>query len=126
MLQYARSDTHFLLYIYDSLRNALLDRDLNSNDSAEPQNSLRTVLDRSQETALRTYRRESYDFETGHGPGGWDTLAQKWNKALSGVNLEVYRCVHHWRDKIAREEDESTGFVWLYSANFATVLSHIS
>ena len=26
MLLYARSDTHYLLYIYDCLRNALLDR----------------------------------------------------------------------------------------------------
>ncbi|TDL23207.1 hypothetical protein BD410DRAFT_173443 [Rickenella mellea] len=105
MLQYARSDTHFLLYIYDNLRNALLDRG-NGQDSL-----IRTVLERSEQTALRTYVKEVYDFETGTGPGGWDTLSQKWNKSLSGMQMAVFRCVHAWRDKVARSEDESTRYV---------------
>lgn len=102
MLDYARSDTHFLLFIYDNLRNALLDRAGGQPDL------VRTVLKRSEETSLRTYEKEVYDYETGLGPGGWDTLASKWNKALSGLQFEVFRAVHGWRNRIAREEDEST------------------
>lgn len=144
MLAYARSDTHFLLYIYDNLRNALLDRAQSRTQSraqspsasapaskpgsplptsGNPAHSLvRLVLSRSEETALRVYEKETYDAE-GSGPGGWDTLARKWNKGAliasaqeptSGplaMQRAVYRCVHAWRDRIAREEDESTRYI---------------
>lgn len=69
------------------------------------------------------YEKEIYDAEFGLGPGGWDTMARKWNKAAlmrmadgtvasSAANVQraVYRAVHAWRDKIAREEDESTRY----------------
>ena len=62
-----------------------------------------------------------YDIAEGGGPGGWDTLARKWNKGALTAGAEaqastgsayavqraVYRTVHAWRDRIAREEDES-------------------
>jgi exosome complex exonuclease RRP6 len=98
MLQYARSDTHFLLYIYDNLRNALLDRATSRAQSrAQSPSTLHTtsnssssgnaayelikqVLARSEETALRLYEKEVYDEEGGSGSNGWDTLARKWNK----------------------------------------------
>lgn len=135
MLHYARSDTHFLLYIYDNLRNALLDRSQSQSrsqsrsqspigknditgtpggDSADPDALLREVLSRSADTALRVYEREIYDAEGGAGPGGWDTLAKKWNKTAftaahgRGTKLSVYKAVHGWRDSVARSEDEST------------------
>ncbi|KAI0643061.1 ribonuclease H-like domain-containing protein [Trametes meyenii] len=137
MLQYARSDTHFLLFVYDNLRNALLDRaqsraqsPSSSNNTPTPESVLppahtlvREVLTRSEETALRVYEKEVYDSEGGSGPGGWDTLARKWNKAalmstsseregaVANVQREVYRTVHAWRDRVAREEDESTRYV---------------
>ena len=103
MLKYARSDTHFLLYIYDNLRNALLDR-----GSEHDIDCLQEALNRSKETALRVYERETYDFETGKGPGGWYPLLQKWNKSYSGAQLLIFRHVHRWRDQLARTEDEST------------------
>ena len=124
MLKYARADTHFLLYVYDNLRNALLDRA--ASRSASPTTSragsptapdafVREVLSRSAETALRVYSPESYDAEGGTGPIGWDALARRWNKpafgidGALGVQREVFRAVHVWRDRVAREEDESTG-----------------
>jgi exosome complex exonuclease RRP6 len=135
MLHYARSDTHFLLYIYDNLRNALLDRaqsrassppdgDVVPNSSRlrpgqDPAHALvREVLNRSEDTALRRYEREMYDLEDGTGPGGWDTMAKKWNKSLltkaagsaGGVQKDVYRAMHAWRDRVARMEDESTRY----------------
>ncbi|GJE91818.1 Exosome complex exonuclease rrp6 [Phanerochaete sordida] len=128
MLDYARSDTHFLLFIYDNLRNALLDRAQSraqspsdapsSSHTGDPQHALvREVLSRSEETALRVVEREVYDAEDGSGPSGWDTLARKWNKgALMAGEREtprrrIYKAVHAWRDRVAREEDESTRYV---------------
>ncbi|ETW81983.1 hypothetical protein HETIRDRAFT_318347 [Heterobasidion irregulare TC 32-1] len=135
MLAYARSDTHFLLYIYDNLRNALLDRALSREQSRAQSPSaantvasrppsvelteslVREVLSRSAETALRVYEKEFYDEDGGTGSSGWDTMARKWNKvALSadgpnGMRKEVYKAVHAWRDKTAREEDESWRYV---------------
>ncbi|KAJ7047939.1 hypothetical protein C8F04DRAFT_1023035 [Mycena alexandri] len=140
MLQYARSDTHFLLFIYDNLRNALLDRAVSRAQSKSRSSSparhsppiamntppeqalIRQALARSEETALRTYEKDVYDSEGGGGSGGWDSLARKWNKGglvaaaetpLGSETLQraVYRCVHAWRDEIARAEDESTRYV---------------
>ncbi|KAK7464754.1 exosome nuclease subunit [Stygiomarasmius scandens] len=142
MLNYARSDTHFLLYIYDNLRNALLDRSRSttpsntpppnplpsslSEDQGHDETSLvKEVLKRSAETSLRVYEKEMYDSEGGTGSGGWDSLARKWNKvnlmadyippsvggATAGLPRAVFKAVHAWRDRISREEDESTRFI---------------
>ena len=125
MLKYARSDTHFLLYIYDNLRNALLDRSQTASQSQQTSASsplerglLEQALARSAETSLRVYTKEPYDAFGGSGQNGWDKLAKKWNKialtaggpgvGVGAMQREVYRCVHGWRDKVAREEDEST------------------
>lgn len=105
MLRYARSDTHFLLYIYDNLRNALLDR---ANDE---HTLLKTCLERSSETTLRVPEAEVYDYNTGQGPGGWNSLMNKWGRAFAGSQLAVFKAVHSWRDKAARTEDESTRYV---------------
>lgn len=112
MLEYARSDTHFLLYIYDNLRNALLDQPSEPSSSSDPdQNLMQTVLARSSETTLRTYEKDTYDPEGG-GSGGWDTMAKRWNKGglmkgSFGAQSRVYRSLHAWRDRVGREEDES-------------------
>ena len=123
MLKYARADTHYLLYVYDNLRNALLDRAVSraasptsrAGSPTAPDAFVREVLSRSAETALRVYAPDPYDAEGGTGFNGWDTLARRWNKPTLGVDgalsvqREVFHAVHVWRDRIAREEDESTG-----------------
>jgi exosome complex exonuclease RRP6 len=120
MLLYARSDTHFLIYIYDNLRNALLDRAQTSPSETpspptnrDPAHALvYEVLSQSEETALHVYEKEVYDPEGG-GTGGWDNMAKKWNKgmltsgALDSLERETYKRLHAWRDRVAREEDES-------------------
>ncbi|KAL7411457.1 hypothetical protein BDY24DRAFT_131367 [Mrakia frigida] len=102
MLHYARSDTHYLLYIYDSLLNALISRssprssptppDGSSSSSSSSSSSiatptplttphlLRTVLQRSEDTCRRRYSRELYDSLDGSGPQGYRLLAKKWGK----------------------------------------------
>ena len=130
MLLYARSDTHFLLFIYDNLRNALLDRARTSpfetlSPSSDAEHTLiHEVLARSETTTLRIYEKELPDEENGSGPGGWDTLAKKWNKgslmrdALPSLQRELYTRLHGWRDRVARDEDESR----TYGSNYSTCL----
>ncbi|WWC66443.1 uncharacterized protein I206_100345 [Kwoniella pini CBS 10737] len=125
MLHYARSDTHYLLYIYDNLRNALLEQssrpptpDPNGNEiivttRRNPQQAMRDVLGRSADTALRLFEKDEYNEETGKGSGGWMSQARKW---LSKDMLEKepgwqWRKIHAWRDKLARELDESPIFI---------------
>ncbi|KAH9165953.1 hypothetical protein EDB89DRAFT_2006662 [Lactarius sanguifluus] len=103
MLKYARADTHFLLYVYDNLQNALLDRAVSrgvspTNRTGSPTASdtfVREVLSRSAETALCGYSPDPYDAE--------DMLARQWNKPTLCVDAEptVQR-------KVFRSEDEST------------------
>jgi len=63
------------------------------------------------------YTKEPYDAVSGSGPNGWDGLAKNWNKpsmmATGSENVQrmVYRAVHEWRDRVAREADESTQYV---------------
>jgi exosome complex exonuclease RRP6 len=83
-----------------------------------PDALVREVLSRSTEIPLRIYNPESYDEERGAEMNGWETLARKWNKpalgtdVVSGMRRENFEAVHVWRDRVAREEDESTGYVF--------------
>ncbi|KAG0238407.1 exosome nuclease subunit [Actinomortierella wolfii] len=106
MLEYARSDTHFLLYIYDRMRNSLLER-----GNPTTHNLMWAVLKRSEETSLRKYEKEVYDAEGGDGPNGWRLLYSKWNRALDRQQFAVFLALHAWRDQTAREEDESIRYV---------------
>ncbi|KAK9762960.1 exosome nuclease subunit [Basidiobolus ranarum] len=106
MLKYARTDTHYLLYIYDRMRNELINK---SNPATL--NLLLATLDRSKETALRTYEKELYNPVTGEGPGGWRNLYNKWNRAMDYRQLAVFKTLHAWRDQTARDEDESTRYI---------------
>jgi len=78
---------------------------------------MREVLSRSEETSLRLHQTENYDEQEGSGPGGWDTIARKWNKvaftkvARRSTPKSIYLRVHDWRDRVAREEDESATYV---------------
>ncbi|KAF9435230.1 exosome nuclease subunit [Entomortierella beljakovae] len=106
MFNYARSDTHFLLYIYDRMRNALLDK---SNPTTH--NLLQATLLRSSETCLKKHEKEIYDAESGEGPGGWRNMYSKWNRSLNNVQFAVFKALHAWRDQLARDEDESIRYV---------------
>ncbi|CAG8492553.1 1495_t:CDS:10 [Funneliformis caledonium] len=105
MLNYARADTHYLLYIYDRMRNELITR----SDSTTL-NLLRVVLERSAETSLKMYSKLEYS-ENGEGIGGYKRLQARKNKSFDYQQLAVFKVLHAWRDRIAREEDESTGYV---------------
>lgn len=108
MLDYACSDTHFLLYIYDNMRNQLIEKAKNLSDEDNP---LNTVLQNSKETALQCYERDVYDEVRGTGAAGWKKMLSKASMQLSKEQLSVFRAVHQWRDRVARENDDSVNFV---------------
>ena len=105
MFNYARSDTHFLLYIFDNIRNELVD----ASDLSQPEGNLvMTVMNNSKQEALQRYERPIYDFERGSGSMGWYNLLCRTPALFNREQFSVFRAVHQWRDQVARQEDEST------------------
>ncbi|KAJ5808548.1 hypothetical protein N7474_009817 [Penicillium riverlandense] len=100
MFDYARSDTHYLLYIYDLLRNELVE------SSTKAANHIDYVLERSKNEALQRYERPVYDAANGLGPGGWYDLLSRNPGVLPKEQFAVFKAVHQWRDEVARAEDE--------------------
>lgn len=113
MLTYARSDTHFLLYIFDNIRNALLEHKATGYVAPEDpeSNKMKYTLEQSKETALRLYERESYDAENGMGTIGWRNMFGRSNDSLNVMQVAVFKAVHNWRDTTARMEDEGHHYV---------------
>jgi exosome complex exonuclease RRP6 len=107
MFNYARSDTHFLLYIFDCIRNELLEK----SNLSDPENKMASVLRNSEEVSLRLYEREHYDVAGGDGAMGWRNLLGRSQEGLNPMQVSVFKAVHHWRDTIARTEDESVNYV---------------
>ena len=105
MLKYARADTHYLLYIYDRVRNELIQR------SAANENLLRVALQRSAGIASQKHEKEVYDLETGEGPNGWKGRLRKWQHPMTTQQMAVFKALHQWRDVTAREQDESVRYV---------------
>ena len=104
MFDYARSDTHFLLYVYDNMRNELVDK---SESMEEGETLIDAVLEESKKVALRKYEREFYDTNRGMGPTGWYNMLIRTPTLFTKEQFSVFRAVHHWRDEIARRHDES-------------------
>ncbi|XP_066931210.1 exosome complex component 10-like isoform X2 [Clytia hemisphaerica] len=98
MVRYAREDTHYLLYIYDCMRNQLMDR------GNEMKNLIRSVYSKSASICLSLYEKPRF-FTDSH----WMAY-QKYRGRLNQQQLECFRLLYEWRDKISREEDESYGY----------------
>jgi exosome complex exonuclease RRP6 len=108
MFYYARSDTHYLLYIYDMLRNELAALSTQDNHDGNP---IDYVLQKSKEVSLQRYEHPICDSETGAGNRGWFNTLLKSSALYNGEQFAVYKAVHKWRDDIARREDESPVFI---------------
>ncbi|XP_075046293.1 exosome complex component 10 isoform X2 [Mixophyes fleayi] len=99
MINYAQADTHYLLHIYDKMRTALL-------DAANGQKNLvQLVWQRSKEICLKKFVKPIYTEEL------YLEIYQKQKKHLNTQQLSAFRLLFAWRDKMARQEDESTGYV---------------
>ncbi|KAI1086637.1 ribonuclease H-like domain-containing protein [Rostrohypoxylon terebratum] len=112
MFYYARSDTHYLLYIYDMMRNELL-RQPSGKDL------MLQVVKKSKDTSLRRHEIFNYDAEGGQGPSGWYNQLIRYSAGkYSKEQFSVFRAVHKWRDEVARREDESTVYIMNMSTLF--------
>lgn len=103
MFDYARSDTHFLLFIYDCVRNELLEK---SELSVEDGDLIAEVLTKSKGEALQRYEHSFYDEARGQGSGGWYNMLSHTPALFNKEQFAVFRAVHQWRDRVARNEDE--------------------
>lgn len=110
LVDYARSDTHYLLYIYDNMRNELIERSDFSAPNHE-KDKVHDVCERSKEYALQRYEHPIYDLEAGSGPAGWYKLLSRTPASLTKQQFAVFRALHQWRDETAREQDDSINYV---------------
>ncbi|CAD5216359.1 unnamed protein product [Bursaphelenchus xylophilus] len=94
-LQYARCDTHFLLPAFKKLCIRLNESDDFDSLSSE-------IFNKSKGICLKVFEQPIFDEE------GYRALAIK---ELNNRQLYVLRCLWEWRDRTAREEDESLDFV---------------
>ncbi|XP_072537142.1 exosome complex component 10 [Salminus brasiliensis] len=99
MLTYAQADTHYLLYVYDRLRADLF-------DAANGQSNLvQVVWSKSKDLCLKKYVKPIFTEES------YMELYRKQKKSFNSQQLAAFRHLYGWRDKLARVEDESTGYV---------------
>lgn len=109
MLYYARSDTHFLLYIYDCVRNDLIE---SSNPNVPDGNLLQEALKKSRQQSLARHEHATFDAETGQGTRGWYSyVVKQGHLAFKQEQFAVFRALWKWRDDTARKEDDSPNFV---------------
>nr|POE93257.1 exosome complex exonuclease rrp6 [Quercus suber] len=110
LFDYARSDTHYLLYIFDCMRNELIQKSDFSIPDQE-NDKIWDVLHKSSETALQRYEHPVYDYELGQGPGGWYKMFSRTSLSLNKEEFAVLRAVHKWRDDTARQQDDSVHYI---------------
>uniref|UniRef100_A0A671FGI0 Exosome complex component 10 n=1 Tax=Rhinolophus ferrumequinum TaxID=59479 RepID=A0A671FGI0_RHIFE len=99
MLNYARDDTHYLLYIYDKLRLELWER-----GNGQP-SQLQVVWQRSRDICLKKFVKPIFTDES------YLELYRKQKKHLNTQQLTAFQLLFAWRDKTARREDESYGYI---------------
>ncbi|XP_058085800.1 protein RRP6-like 2 isoform X2 [Magnolia sinica] len=102
MIKYAREDTHYLLHIYDLMRGRLLSA---STESESGGDLLLEVYKRSYDICMQLYEKElltSTSYLHIYGLQGAD---------FNSRQLAIVAGLSEWRDIIAREEDESTGYI---------------
>ncbi|KAJ3493345.1 hypothetical protein NLG97_g4793 [Lecanicillium saksenae] len=109
MLYYARSDTHYLLHIYDQVRNDLIS---SSNRGVPEQDLIGRALQKSKDLSLSRHVHPGYNEETGEGPRGWYNYVLKHSHlSYDASQFTMFRTIWKWRDDTARKEDESPNFV---------------
>ncbi|XP_073062727.1 protein RRP6-like 2 isoform X1 [Primulina eburnea] len=102
MIAYAREDTHYLLYIYDVLRQKLLMSAAESENSDPP---LTEVYKRSYDICCQLYEKELLT------DNSYLYIYGLQDAVLNAKQLAVVSGLYEWRDVVARAEDESTGYV---------------
>lgn len=95
MFEYARSDTHYLLYIFDRLRTEL----------CKKEGLLKEAWMRAAKICRKRHTRIRYDANMGK------YLAAKHALGFDAHQVRMLEELCRWRDRVAREEDESLIYV---------------
>ncbi|XP_063602725.1 exosome complex component 10 homolog [Penaeus indicus] len=98
-LEYARQDSHYLLYVYDLMRNELIERGNQLN------NLITAVYSRSVDICLKRYEKPFI------GPDSHMDLYRRSRKTYDAKQMYALRELYLWRDNVAREQDESPDYV---------------
>ncbi len=99
LLKYAQQDTHYLLYIYDNMKNDLL------HHASGLSTLLKGVFLDSKIVCLKRYIKPIIT------ENSYKDLYLKSKRSYDNQRLYAFREIFVWRDKIAREEDESLPYV---------------
>ncbi|KAJ6693922.1 hypothetical protein OIU85_004686 [Salix viminalis] len=102
MIRYAREDTHYLLHIYDLMRDLLLSKP-NDNENADP--PLLEVYKRSYDVCMQLYEKELFTENSYLNMYGLPSAG------FNAQQLAIVAGLYEWRDAVARAEDESTGYI---------------
>ncbi|CAB3226099.1 unnamed protein product [Arctia plantaginis] len=99
LVQYARMDTHYLLYIWRMMRAELLNKD------ALQSHLLLSVFEQSRQICGVTYNKEVIT-ESSHMP-----LYSRSKKSFNSQQMAALKMLYKWRDTQARALDESTTYL---------------
>ncbi|CAI0384799.1 unnamed protein product [Linum tenue] len=102
MIRYAREDTHYLLYIYDQMRCLLHSMPEETESSEAP---LVEVYKRSYDVCMQLYEKELLTEDSYLHMYGLPSAN------FSAHQLAIVAGLYEWRDVVARNEDESTGYI---------------
>ncbi|EGW35076.1 uncharacterized protein SPAPADRAFT_53425 [Spathaspora passalidarum NRRL Y-27907] len=109
MMAYARSDTHFLLNIYDQLRNKLIH-----------ENKLQQVLYDSRQVAKRRFEYTKYRPLAPNGKVSCPVMSSNPREPFASIMYQynvpsfkkgVVEVLYNWRDLVAKQEDESVRYI---------------
>ncbi|KAF7994141.1 hypothetical protein HCN44_011410 [Aphidius gifuensis] len=98
LVEYSRMDTHFLLYIKDVMSNKLL-------LLGKGQELLKSVYQKSTNICKTVYKKPICD------DNSFKRFYRKSGKKFNEHQLCALKLMYYWRDKIARQEDDSVEYV---------------
>ncbi len=99
LARYARMDTHYLLYVYERIK-----QDLAVKAKGQPQLIL-SVLRSSAQSALTLFKPDTFD------PNGWRTIVGRSSVRHSEREIARIKAIFAWRDVTGRKEDLSASAV---------------
>jgi len=99
MTRYAQEDTHYLLYIYDRMRNLLLEK------GNEQKNLIRSVYTNSTLVCLKRYNKPMVRADSHMD------FYRRSKKSFNHRQMAALAQLYKWRDGTARVEDESPQYV---------------
>jgi len=120
MVYYARCDTHYLLYCYDCVKNALLSQNVLFGSPAIKDTSgmkvqedgiraLRIALEKSVVICKQVYSESPLD--AGNAAMNLCERFGSKQRPLDAKQFEALQALVAWRDKLARHLDESLNFI---------------